>query len=178
MQKIFKQERSHNGIHYRLLWDLIEKIRRRLTLHETAFTRWRFFTSYFIDVDTFYLFLNWVSTRVSDDRKYVCGRRLYACIDTRKFKGLDSRQITSLPVIKKWFTSITWHVLSIIAENKPHSHHKMSFAYDERLQHPTIAVLLIKILIFFRPLCSVHLLQSNQRFQAIEFVDRHVSENL
>ena len=31
---------------------------------------------------------------------------------------------------------------------------------------------------FFRPLSSVHLLQSNQRFQAIEFVDRHVSEKL
>ena len=53
-----------------------------------------------------------------------------------------------------------------------------SFAYNESLQHPTIAVLLIKILIFFRPLSSVHLLQSNQRFQAIEFVDRHVSEKL
>ena len=59
------------------------------------------FTSYFIDVDTFYLFLNWFSTRVGDDRKYVCGRRLYACINTRKFKGLDSREITSLPEIKK-----------------------------------------------------------------------------
>ena len=101
MQKIFKQERSYNSIHSRLLWDLIEKMRRRSTLHETAFTRWRFFTSYFIDVDTFYLFLNWVSTRVSDDRKYVCGRRLYACINTQKFKGFDSRQITSLPEIKK-----------------------------------------------------------------------------
>ena len=31
----------------------------------------------------------------------VCGRRLYACINTRKFKGLDSREITSLPEIKK-----------------------------------------------------------------------------
>ena len=31
---------------------------------------------------------------------------------------------------------------------------------------------------FFRPLSSVHLLQSNQRFQAIEFVDRHVKEKL
>ena len=40
-------------------------------------------------------------TRVSDDRKYVCGRRLYACINTRKFKGLDSREITPLPEIKK-----------------------------------------------------------------------------
>ena len=26
----------------------------------------KIFTSYFIDVDTFYLFLNWFSTRVSD----------------------------------------------------------------------------------------------------------------
>ena len=70
-------------------------------INSTAFTRWGFLTSYFIDVDTFYLFLNWFSTRVSDDRKYVCGRRLYACINTRKFKGLDSREITSLPEIKK-----------------------------------------------------------------------------
>ena len=53
-----------------------------------------------------------------------------------------------------------------------------AFAYNESLQHPTIAVLLIKILIFFRPLSSVHLFQSNQRFQAIEFVDRHVSGKL
>ena len=36
----------------------------------------RFFTSYFIDVDTFYLYLNWSSTRVGDSRKYVCGCRL------------------------------------------------------------------------------------------------------
>ena len=43
---------------------------------------------------------------------------------------------------------------------------------------PLIAVLLIKILNFFRPLISVHLFQSNQRFQAIEFVDRNVSEKL
>ena len=42
-----------------------------------------FFTSYLIDVNTSYLFLNWFSTLVSDDRKYVCGRRLYACINTR-----------------------------------------------------------------------------------------------
>ena len=61
----------------------------------------RFFTSYFVDVDTFYLFLNWFSTRVSDDQKYLSGSRLYACINTRKFKGLDSREITSLPEIKK-----------------------------------------------------------------------------
>ena len=54
----------------------------------------------------------------------------------------------------------------------------MLIAYSESLQHPTIAILLIQILIFFRPLSSVHLLQSNQHFQATEFMDRHVSEKL
>ena len=53
-----------------------------------------------------------------------------------------------------------------------------SFAYSESLQHPTIAILLIKILIFLRPRSSVHLLQGNQPFQATEFVDLHVSEKL
>ena len=53
-----------------------------------------------------------------------------------------------------------------------------SFAYSESLQHPIISILLIKILIFFQPLSSVHLLQSNQCFQAIEFMDQHVSEKL
>ena len=43
-----------------------------------------------------------------------------------------------------------------------------TFAYNQSLQHPTIAVLLIKILIDFRPLSSVHLFQSNQSFEAIE----------
>ena len=150
-------------------------MRRQLILHKTAFPRWRFFTSYFIDVDTFYLFLNWFSTRVSDDRKYVCGRRLYACINTRNSRTSIAEKLHHCQKSKKWFT---WHVISIIAENKPHAHHKTHFAYNESLQHSTIAVLLIKILIFFRPLSNVHLFQSNQRFQAIEFVHRHVSEKL
>ena len=49
----------------------------------------------------FLFFLNWFS--VSDDRKYLCGLQawLFACINTRKFKGLDSGEITSLPEIKK-----------------------------------------------------------------------------
>ena len=51
--------------------------------------------------DTFYFFPNWFCTRGSDVREYVCGRRLYECINTRKFKGLDSREITSLSEIKK-----------------------------------------------------------------------------
>ena len=68
-----------------------------------------FFTSYFIDVDTFYLFLNWFSTLASDDRKYVCCRRLYACINTRKFKGLDSGEITSLPGKKSDLRGTSFH---------------------------------------------------------------------
>ena len=36
-------------------------------------------------------------------------------------------------------------------------------------EHP-VAVLLTKILSFFRPLSSVHLFQKNQRFQAIKFI--------
>ena len=104
-----------------LPWILDREMGRRLILHKTGFTPWRFFTSYFIDVDAFYLFLNWFSTRVTDDRKYVCCRRLYARINTRKFKGLDSREITSLQEIKKVIYAAR-HV--IIAENEPHAHHK------------------------------------------------------
>ena len=61
-----------------------------------------FFTSYFIDVDTFYLFLNWFSTRVSDDRKYVCGRRLYACINTRTFKTQKWQKSPGAYFQKNW----------------------------------------------------------------------------
>ena len=99
---------------------LDREMRRRLILQETWFTRLRWFTSFFIDVDTFYLFLNWFSARVSDNQKYLSGSRLYVCINTRKFKDLDSREITSLPYIER---VIYMHVISIIAENKSHAHH-------------------------------------------------------
>ena len=71
------------------------------------------------------------------------------------------------------YTKIPWHVISIIAENKPHAHHKSNLhtmkVYNTR---PS------QFCFFSRPLRSVYLFQSNQRFQAIEFVDRHVSEKL
>ena len=111
------------------------------------------FTSYFIDVDTFNLFLIWFSTRVSEDRKYVWGRRL--C--------LVSREITSLPEIKK----SDLHGASFQSSPKIN---RMLITRAICLRSNTIAVLLIKILIFLRPLSSVHLFQSNQRFQAIKFV--------
>ena len=53
------------------------------------------------NIFSFYLFLNWLSTRASDDLKYVWSRRLCPCINARKLKGLDSREITSLPEIEK-----------------------------------------------------------------------------
>ena len=96
---------------------------------------------------TFYLFLNWFSTRVSrDDQKYLCGRRLYACINTRKFRDLDSIEITSLPDNKKviYMALHFNHRRKYIACSS-----QDSFAWSESLQHPTIASLLIKILIFF-----------------------------
>ena len=97
-------------------------------------------------------------------------------VNTRKFKGLDSREITSLPEIKK-----------VIYMARRFNHRRKNesiacssqdvFAYNESLQHPEhrVAVLLTKILSLFRPLSSVHLFQKNQRFQPIKFVDRHVS---
>ena len=48
-----------------------------------------------------YLLKNWISTCVRNDQKYICGHRLYACINTWKFKGLASREITPSPEIKK-----------------------------------------------------------------------------
>ena len=66
------------------------------------------FTCFWIDL---------VPTRVSDDRKCVFGRRLYACINTWKFKASIPEKLHYCQRSKKWFT---WHVISIISENKPH----------------------------------------------------------
>ena len=79
-----------------LAWWLDWEMRRRLILYKTGFTGLRFVIyvlleqcRVFFRIFTFYLFLNSFSTHVSDNPKYVCGRRLYVCINTRKFKGLD-----------------------------------------------------------------------------------------
>ena len=44
--------------------------------------------------------------------------------------------------------------ISIVAENKPDAHQTTTCTDNESLQHLTIAVLLIKILFFFRPLST------------------------
>ena len=67
----------------------------------------------------------------------------------------------------------SWPKINCILIKRP-----INFAYNESLQHPTISVLLIKILIFFQLLSSVNLFQSNQYLEAIEFVDQQVSEKL
>ena len=71
----------------------------------------------------------------SDDRKYVRGCRLYACTNTRKFKGLDFTEITSLPEIKKVIYMARHFNISACSTQDP-------FAYSECLRQPTIAVLL------------------------------------
>ena len=72
-------------------------------------------------------------------------------------------------------------VRRFIAENKPHAHHKTHLhtikVYNTRPVCLTMEVLLFKILLFFDH-WSNHLFQSNQRFQAIEIVNRPVPEKL
>ena len=67
----------------------------------------------------------------------------------------------------------SWPKINRILIKRP-----INIAYNESLQHPTISVLLIKILIFFQLFSSVNLFQSNQYLEAIEFVDQQVSEKL
>ena len=70
-------------------------------------------------------------------------------------------------------------VISVNAENKPHAHHKTHLhtmkVYNTRPAGLTIKVLLMKILLFFDH-WSYQLFQSNQRFQAIEIVNRPFPE--
>ena len=69
---------------------------------------------------------------------------------------LRSRAICVYKYTKIDGPRFTWHVISIIAENKWHAY-----------QRPTIAVLLLNSdSYFFLPLSSVHLFQNNQRFQS------------
>ena len=62
-------------------------------------------------------------------------------------------------------------------ENKPHAHYNTNCIQEKFTTHDHRSFA-NKDSYFFRPLSSVHLFQSNQVFQAIELVDRHVSEKL
>ena len=139
-----KQERSYSGV---CLACLEIRSRKKEAINSTRNSIYSLKVFYFLLYRRRYsLFLNYLSTRVSADRTYVCSGRLYACLNTRKFKSLDSREITSLPEIKK----SDLHGTSF--QSLPKINRRFitrPSAYNESLQYPTIAVLLIKILIFF-----------------------------
>ena len=107
---VIKQERANSGISLASL-----EIRWR---NERAINSTR---NMILLLDTFHLFLNWVSKRVSDDQKYVCGCGLFACINTRKARVSIPEKLHHCQRSNKWFT---WHVILIIAESKTHAHHK------------------------------------------------------
>ena len=90
-----KQELAYSGIQVLPAWRLDREMRRRLVFYKKhdLLVKVFYFLLYWRQYFLFVWFLNWFSTRV---RKYLC-----ACINTHKFKGLDSRDITSLPDIKK-----------------------------------------------------------------------------
>ena len=86
-----------------------------------------------------------------------------------KIKGLDSsmREITPLPESKK----SDEHGMSFRSSLKMK---QWKFTTPDQLATPSaplIEVLLIKIVLFFDH-WGVHLFQSNQHFQAIEFMDQ------
>ena len=136
-------------------------MRRQLHLHEAGFPRDKFLTSdsqvffrifYFIYGLTICFWIDWVHVY-----KYM------------KIKGLDSREITSLPESKK----SDEHGMSFQSWLKMK---QWKFTTPDQLATPSaplIEVLLIKILLFLD-----HLFQSNQHFQAIEFVDQPIPEKL
>ena len=115
----------------------------------------------------------------SNDWKYVWGCRLYVCIKYTKNQGPRFQRNYIIARDQKsdlhGISFQSWPKINRILIKRPINNY---FAYNESLQHPTISVLLIKILIFFQLLSSVNLFQSNQYLEAIEFVDQQVSEKL
>ena len=91
--------------------------------------------------------------------------------ENTKFKGLDSREIISLPNSKE-VMKIARHFDH--RKNKPHAHHNTHLhtmkVYNTRAVSLTFEVLLLKIL-FFLPLNLIII-------QAIEFVDLPLPEKL
>ena len=96
-----------------------------------------------------------------------------------KSKASTREKLLHCQRAKTWWT---WRVISVIAENKPHAHHKTHLhgmkVYNTRAVSLTIEFCsCITILPFFDH-WSIHLVQSNQSVQAIEFVDGPVPEKL
>ena len=90
------------------------------------------------------LFLNWFSTHVSDDRKYVCGRRLYACIILHEnSRALIREKLHHCQGKKTWWA----HCASF--QSLPKINHTLITRLICIQWKFAIKVLLIKILLLF-----------------------------
>ena len=143
-------------------------MRRQLHLHETGFSHDKFLTSYFIDSQVFFKIIILFYIRYLTICFWIDWIHVHKYT---KIKGLDSsmREITPLPESKK----SDEHGMSFRSSLKMK---QWKFTTPDQLATPSaplIEVLLIKILLFLD-----HLFQSNQHFQAIEFVDQPIVEKL
>ena len=135
-----QQEHSYSGVSVSLAWRLDGEMSRRLILHETGFTHYRFFTPYFW-IFTFYLFLNWVSTHVI--RLLSQAIRVYKY--TKNSRALIPEKLHHCQRSKKGFS---WHVISIITKNRPHAHHKSHLHTMKVYNTQPVSLLLIKFSFF------------------------------
>ena len=140
-------------------------MRRQLHLHEAGFPHKKFLTSYFIDSQVFFriFYMSYLTICFWIDWVHV--------YKYTKIKGLDSREITSLPV-KSDEHGMSFQSLLKMKQWK--------FTTPDQLASPSaplIEVLVIKIFLFV-DLWGIHLFWSNQHFQAIEFVDQPITEKL
>ena len=86
----------------------------------------------------FYLFLNWFSTRDSDNRKYNWGRRLYNCINIKKFTWAWIPENYIIARDQKSDLHAT------LFQSSPKINCRLitrPFAYSERLQHMTVVLI-------------------------------------
>ena len=94
------------------------------------------------------MFLNWFSTRVSDDRSYVCGRRLYECVGyTKILRPRFERNYLTAKDKKTWWE----HGASFQSspKNKPHAQHKIHLPTVTVCNTRPVSLFIIIILLFF-----------------------------
>ena len=92
---------------------------------------------------------------------------------TKNSRALIPEKLHHCQRSKKGFS---WHVISIITKNRPHAHHKSHLHTMKVYNTQPVSLLLIKFSFFSTTeafTCS-KIFQSNQCFQAIEFIDRRI----
>ena len=147
-------------------------MRRRLILNETGFISWRFLLP---TLSTSILFFCFWSDLVcvlatTGNTSAVAGYGVY------KYTKIQGPRFQKNYIIARDQKS-DLHVISIIAENKPHAHHK-NICIQWKFTTPYHRIFGNWDSYFFRPLSCAHLFQCNERFQVIEFVDLDVSGKL